>query len=271
MFDPRILRVGIEVNGQANVYDGLFLSASITKTDNPLQNEAQVRIGNLTKETRDYIITETSPFNKSKTPKRLFIEAGRESTGAVRLFIGDITECNPSQPPDIYLSIKAKTAQALKSEIVAVSHGAQEKLSVIARGIASSAKLRLQFEATDKNVSNYSFTGALSKQVEKLAQIGRVNAFIDDDALIVKDNDKAILQTTHVLSKDSGMVGIPELTEKGVKVRYLFDPQSRVGGELEVKSEINPSANGRYAIYTLSYELSNRDAAFYCVAECKRL
>lgn len=270
MFDPRILRIGIEVDGQLNVYEGLAATATIQKFANPLQNEAEVKITNLSKSVRDYLLTETSPFNQSRKPKRLTIEAGRESTGVSRLFVGDITECSPAQPPDIVLTIKAKTKQADKGTVVAVAHGAQEQLSVIAQGVASALGLTLVFQATDKSVANYSFSGGALKQIQKLGEAGRVNAYIDDDKLIVKDYNAPLQQTTNVLSKDSGLIGIPELTEQGVKVRYLMDPNSKLGGELELESELYSAVNGRYVIYTLSYELATRDTQWYCVAECKR-
>jgi len=269
-FDPRILRIGIEVDGQLRTYDGLWATANIQKFANPLQNEAEVKIANLSRDVRDYLLTETSPFNQSKKPRRIIVEAGRDSIGAFRIFSGDITECSPSQPPDITLTIKAKTKQADKGLVVSVSQGAQEKLSVIAKGVAASLGLSLVFEAQDKMVSNYSFTGGALKQVSKLGDTGNVNAYVDDDRLIVKDYNVPLAQATHVLSKSSGLVGIPETTEQGVKVKYLLDPRSQLGGELELETEIYKAINGKYVIYKLSYELASRDTAWYCVAECKR-
>lgn len=269
-FDPRVLRIGIEVDGQLRVYEGLAMKAVIKKVANPLQNEAEVQITNLTKDVRDYLLTETSPFSKSKKPRVLTIEAGRVSTGASRLFVGDITEASPTQPPDIVLTIKAKTKQASKNTVVAVSHGATERLSVVARGVASALGLTLVFEAKDRQVANYSFAGGVLKQVDKLGEVGRVNAYVDDDRLIVKDFDAPLVATTHVLSAASGLVGIPELTEHGVKVKFLLDPQAQLGGRLDLKSEVYPAVDGSYTIFAMSYELATRDTPWYCIAECKR-
>lgn len=269
-FDPRILRIGIEVDGRLRVYDDLWMSATISKFANPLQNEAEVKIANLTRDARDFLLTETSPFNQLKKPRKLFIEAGRKSIGAFALFQGDITEGTPSQPPDIILTLKAKTKQAAKGIVLAQAYGAREQLSTIAKGVADALGLALVFEAQDKAVANYSFTGGALKQVEKLGEAGRVNAYVDDDRLIVKDYNVPLAQATHVLSKSSGLIGVPELTEQGVKVKYLLDPKSQLGGEIELESEIYPAVNGKYVIYKLSYEVSNRDTPFYCIAECKR-
>src|SRR5574340_62173 len=101
VIDQRILRVGIEVSGEIQWYEGLRITASGSKVVSDTQNECDVTIYNLSRAVRNYILTETSPFNKNRTPKKLIIEAGRVSTGTARLFVGDITSSSPTQPPDI--------------------------------------------------------------------------------------------------------------------------------------------------------------------------
>lgn len=269
-FDPRVVRVGVEIAGKLNVFEGLHMTASGKKFANPLQNECEVRLMNLRKDARDFLLTEASPYNGNKSPKRLIVEAGRESIGAFQLFSGDITECSVAQPPDIVLTLKAKTGQYSKGLVLSRSMGASTPLSTIARAVADSLKLDLVFEARDRNVANYAFTGGALKEVDKLGEAGGVNAFVDDGRLIVKDYNAPLSRETHVLSARSGMVGVPELTEQGVKVRYLLDPATKLGGRLTIESELNPAANGDYVIYGLSFEVATRDTPFYYIAECKR-
>src|SRR4051812_502184 len=104
--DPRIVRVGIEVNGQLKIYEGLAITATGTKYANANQNECEIKIANLDKETREFILTETSPFNRNKTKKVLTLDAGRKSTGVSRVFVGNISKSSPSQPPDISITLK---------------------------------------------------------------------------------------------------------------------------------------------------------------------
>lgn len=266
-FDARLLRVGVEVKDQLRWYEGLQINASITKTATATQNEATVKITNIAKEFRDYILTETTPFNTNRVRKRIIIEAGRASYGYHRLFTGDITEAEASQPPDIAVTLKAKASQWDKGNIVSKSTAAQTRMSVLAASIAADMGLSLVFEATDKNISNYYFVGSAIKQVEKLAEMGQVNAYVDDDSLVVKDRGAALAQRTHILSMESGMIGTPQGSEQGVKVAYLFEPSSRLGGQLTLRSMLNPGLDGDYIIYKLNYELSNRDEPFYVSAE----
>lgn len=269
--DPRLLRIGIEVSGKINYYEDLNIVVGCTKFANAIENECTVKITNLSKQVRDYILSETSLFTKSKEPKRLIVEAGRMSTGTAVVFIGDIISATPSQPPDIALTIKAQTKNTSKGDIVVKAQGEQASMRTIATDIAADLALSLLFEALDKKISNYNFTGGVLKQIEKISEAGMVNVFIDDDKMVVKDRGVPLKSQAQIISADSGMVGLPSITEHGVKVKYLFSNLSAIGGALIVQSKINPTVNGTYEIYKMTYELANRDNPFYITAEAKRL
>jgi len=268
--DPRIVLIGIEVNGVLKTYDDLYVIASGTKYANANQNECEVKIANLDKATRDYLLTETSPFNKNRRRKLLRVEAGRRSTGTALVYQGDITSATGSQPPDIMLTLKSATGDYLKGDIVSRSSAGATPLRSLAQRIAADLRLSLQFEAKDKQIANYSFAGGALKQVDQLGVMGRVNAFVDDGKLIVKDYNVPLAGRTRVLNKDTGMIGIPEFTEYGVKVRMLFDNQTVIGGGLDIRSEMNPAADGLYTVSKLGFEIASRDVPFYYIAEATR-
>jgi len=269
--DPRIVQIGIEVSGQIKYYEGLNIQASGTKYANSTENECTVIISNLSKETRDYILTETSPFIQSPDPKRLIVKAGRESTGPALIFVGDVISATPTQPPDISLTIKAKTGNTQKGNVVSVQYPDTVNLSQIAKDVADTLGVTLSFEATDKKVANYSFTGGNLKNINQIGYIGGVDVFLDDDSLVVKDKNKPIREGVKLITLDSGMVGIPEITEHGVRVTFLLDPGVKIGSEIQCKSKINPAVDGNYEIFRLSFDIASRDRSFYYIAEAKRL
>lgn len=268
--DPRLLRISVEINGQLKSYEGLDMTASGTKYANANQNECEVKISNLDKTTRDYLLTETSPFNKNKTRKLLRVEAGRVSTGYSLVFQGDITNAIGAQPPDITLTLKAAAGDFAKGDIVARSQPGVVPMRNIAARIAQDLGLSLNFQASAKQISNFSHTGSAAKQVELLGQLGRVNAYVDDAALVVKDWNKPLADRVREVNLDTGMIGIPEFTETGIKVKLLFDNQTVLGGALRVTSRLNPAANGLYTVAKLGFELASRDAPFHYIAEATR-
>lgn len=269
--DLRILRVGIEVSGEMLVFEGpMAITARGSKFGSETQNTCDISIANLSKDTRNYILTETSPFNKNRTPKRVFVEAGRVSTGTARIFVGEIVSSSPTQPPDIGLEIKAQTGAFQKGNLVARSGAAKEKLSTIAKGVADDIGASLEFEATDKLIANYSFSGAALKQVGALGRAGGVDAFQDDDVLVVKDAGKPRANRVKVVNSGTGMLGIPEATERGVRVTTLFDLQTELGGRMDLTSELNPALDGSYTIFKADFDLASREEAWYYDLEASR-
>ncbi len=268
--DPRIVRISLEVDGRFQVYEGLDVRARGQKSTNPLQNTCEVDIANLSAQVRNYLLTETSPFNANRKPKRMIVEAGRQSYGVTRLFYGEITSSLPSQPPDIGLNLKSQTGQHAKTKIVARSGTALQSHKALAGQIAGDLGVSLDYQAEDRQIANYAFTGSALRQVDALATAGEVDVFVDDETLVVKTRGKPLVGRVRQLSLDSGMIGIPEVTEKGIKVRMLLDNTTVIGGALDITSKLNPALNGQYTIYGLDFEIASRDTPFYFIANCER-
>ena len=270
-FDPRIVRVGIEVNGAIKTYENVYLSASGTKYANSNQNEAEVNLVNLDTDTRNFILTETSPFNKNRTQKKVYVYAGRKSYGTFLVYSGNIITSVPSQPADIWLTLKCLTGNYQKGNIVARNKPATATLKDIATQIASDIGSSLNFQATDKQIGNYTFTGSALKQIDKLGEMGSVRAYQDNDTLTVQDMNVPLNGKIQKVNLTNGMIGLPDITEQGIKVKILLNPDTALGGILNVTSKINPSANGNYLIYKLGFDIANRDIPFYWIVEGKRI
>lgn len=271
VIDQRILRVTIDVSGESKTFEGpLAITVTGNKGATDTQNTCDISITNLSAADRNYILTETSPFNKNRTPKRVTIEAGRVSTGVGRVFVGEIISSSPTQPPDIGLNMKAQTGAFKKGDLVARSGLAKEKLSALSKKVGADIETSVEFEATDKFIANYSYSGSALQQIRYLAESGNVDVFQDDDVLVVKDAGKPRKNFTKIINNTTGMIGIPEVTERGVKVGFLFDLDTNLGGAIELTSELNPALNGNYTIYSLDFDLATRDTAWYYTAEASR-
>ena len=98
-----------------------------------------------------------------------------------------------------------------------------------------------------------------------------LNPILSADTLVVKDASIPITGSTRILSAETGMIGIPEFTERGIKVKFLIDNQTKLGSAIDVRSVQYPAANGIYVIYKLGFQIASRDTPFYYVAEAARL
>ena len=263
-FDPRIVRLGIELENGVNTFEELTISAKGVRYASPQLNECEVVIYNLTAAQRNYLLTQTSPFNPNRTAKLLTLDVGRQSYGTFRLFQGNVIAGSPTQPPDIGVVLRALTGSFALGNILPQNQPAVSKLSTVAQSVASANGVSLNFYATDKNISNYSYSGATANQVDKLAQAGGVNAFIDNNSLTVTDQNQSVPGGPFSINANTGMVGVPEVDEMGVNVRVMIDPALQLGGSAVIESKLNPAANGTYqTIYKMAFEVANRDTPFW--------
>lgn len=274
--DPRLISVSVIVGNQTKIYtaqgyEPFNIKAIGTKYANALQNEAQITISNLDKATQDYLLTETTPFNLNNSPKTIILSAGRQSYGTAVIYTGNIVSSTVSQPPDLSITFKCLTGNFLKTNVISRNEPASVQLMQLCQKIAQDTMTVLRFEATDKAIPNYIFAGPALNQVQLLNSMGGINAFIDGNTLIVKNAMVPLSGTQRILSADSGMIGIPEFTEQGLRVTFLLDNKTIIGGGLQIMSHIYPAINGEYVIYKLGFNISSRDIPFYYIAECARI
>lgn len=270
--DPRIISVSFEVNGQLKTYSSpFFITVNGTRYANALQNEADIVIANLDKTTQDFLLTETTPYNINNTSKTISVYAGRQSYGTSLVYSGNIVTANVSQPPDIGINLKCLTGNFLKTNVIGVNQSGQASLFQILNAMAQDYHSTLNYQATNKNIANYSFAGSSTNQIQLLNSYGGINVFLDNGVLVVKDSGQPLKGIVKLVSASTGMIGIPQFTEQGLQVKFLFDPHVLLGGLMQVQSYEYPAANGEYIIYKLGFQLSTRETPFYYIAEGQRI
>ena len=271
MIDQRIVKLSIEINGKLKTYTNLFIAAAGVKYANPLQDEAEIAIYNLDRATRDYLLTETSPYNANWSPKSVILEAGRQSYGTTIIYRGNVIYASVTQPPDIGVILRCSTGNFLKNSIISRTQPGTTTLQQISTAVAHDLGVFLNFQADDKDISNYVYSGAALQQIEALASLGNLNVFMDTDTLIVKNAGAPLRGEFRQLSASTGMIGIPEFTERGVRVKFLIDNKTVLGGGIELQSSVYPAVNGPYVIFQLAFIITNREVPFYYLADCARL
>ncbi len=271
--DQRIVIVTLTSGGVATQYEGLYISAKGIKTSETVMNQCEVTILNLASADRERILKETNPFfNKGKNIS-ITVEAGRVKTGTTVLYTGRVFRSRGTPKPN--LGVVLRCIQGFDNRAKIVSRSATEitNLSSIAQWVAEDNGYTLSFEITDRKIARYSFTGSAQASLSQLQALAgnTVNVYVDNNTLYINDSGiPANGLPVRVLDKTSGLISA-EGTEYGVKVKMLFDTVTRIGGQIDLTSEINPSLNGSYKVRKLPFHVTSRDVPFYYVAECNRL
>lgn len=268
-FDTRIVQVSIQFEDGIQTFQGLSIYATGQKFLAATQNQCEFKIFNLTKEQRNYILTRTSPYQLQRQPIRMFLDVGRESYGTFRLFDGFVWTSNITQPPDIGIILTAITNNFATGVILSNTQSSVTQLRVVAQTIADNNGLKLDFQATDRQIDNYAYNGSAGFQINSLNEIGGIIASVDQGTLTVINAGQPLSGGARVLSAATGMVGIPQITQKGIVVKMMLDNTIQLNKLVSVESEVLPAANGDYIVEKIVFEVASRDQPFFYTLDCR--
>ena len=111
--------------------------ADSAKYTNGSIGECAFKIDNISKATRDFLVTQTSPWSLQRKYANISLSVGRQSKGTFLLFQGDATAANPTQPPNIGLTFGLLTQSLMLGNIGTLNAGATAPLKSIAQQVAN--------------------------------------------------------------------------------------------------------------------------------------
>lgn len=269
--DQRVIRLGIIIDNQITWYEDLFIEAKGEKFDTPTMAQCSITLLGLSREKREYILRETRPTTTTGKRVSLVLEVGRESYGTATLYQGDVFRSEPTPKPDIGVLLQCIVGQFNKNKLVTRSGTDKTRLSQLAKWCADDAGYGLSFEISDRFIQSYSFSGSAQAQIMQLEKLSKASVFVENKTLVVKDSLAPAKGLRVVkLNNDTGLLQASG-TESGAKIKMLFHPSVNIGTQIELTSETNPSLNGMYVIFKLSFEVSNKKQPFYLVCEARQL
>ncbi len=114
--------------------------------------------------------------------------------------------------------------------------------------------------------------GPVSRELDKIGRTHRLYWSVQDGALETLKGDEFIDDVV-VLSQQSGMLNVPEITDNGIKVECLLNPQIRIGRVIEVRSqtlEMN-EGEGRFRVSALEFSGDTRGNTYSCTVHGERI
>lgn len=269
--DPRIVRIAIIIDDQINWYEGLNAEIKGIKVSDTIMGQCDITILNLRRDVREYILRETNPLLGRGKRISVIAEVGRVSYGTSTLYTGDVFRSDATPKPNIGIRLSCIQGFNNKAKIVSRSGKEITKLSSIAQWVAEDNGYNLSFEIADKNITRYSFTGSAQAALSQLAALAQSDVYVDNQTLYIKDIGKpASGAPVLILDKSSGLMSAGG-TEYGAKVQMLYNQVARIGGQVDLTSELNPSLNGSYVIRKLPFHITSRETPFYYVAEMDKI
>lgn len=260
-------------NSTIKEIEGLNVTFNIKKYAHGSGGEADISIANLAMPDINFLTTSMSPFYARDQRKKIAIYAGYDND-VNKIFEGCVCSAQPNKRGgDIWLDIKANknifNACTMSSKTV-IADKKPMKIKELCSKVAEWAKLALDWKSkSTKTVDAFSFTGSISDAIRKINDLNIVYAFEDEDFLRAIDKNP-MGNLVREFSEDSGMIGIPRLTQLGVDIRALMDSNIKIGERVGLKSSLIPSANGQYWVFAITYVGGLRDTEFYMDLCCRR-
>lgn len=265
-----IVNPGIETDEQ------LLVEFDIEKSISGTSNELNINIYNLAETSRNAIGKEFSDIE---------IQAGYvppdgngrfiDLTGVI--FSGQIEDWTHNREgPDIITTVRASDGgKAIRKSTIAQTFPAGTPVELIVEALfakfAENGVLRGEwiFPEMEPYLRPYSISGAVSRE---LNQLGRSHGFywsIQNQVMeIIPGNFYLPLITE--LNKNTGMIGYPQVTDNGVRVISLINPEIRPNRLIAIQSEFVEAANGEFRVGSIGYRGDNRDGNFYMQIHAER-
>lgn len=269
--DKRICYVQIQTSSGDKEIRNISIRGRITRKMSETGSTAKISIANLAREDVEYLTTYTSPYVDQSKKKRINVFAGYKSTGVGMIFSGDIYSALPEGLPDTWLNIEAKTEYFNQQNIITLSQSKMNTKS-IAQVVANQLDLVLVWRSkSEKFIDAFNFTGAKTKLLNRLNQLDSFTAFVDNGSLLVIDSSEQPPETSSpkrqgfvkVINGDSGLIGLPQPDEHGVKIKVLLDPSVNLGDWFKLESQRLPIVNAFYQVYELTYDFATREPQYY--------
>lgn len=240
---------------------GLRVAATIIKAGMPSMGTAQLQVYGLTLSK----INQLSTLGVRPTTIRknnVIVTAGNEGDSHLAtIFNGTIVQAAGefSGAPQVPFVIEAQTGMfdAVYPAPPLAYRGSVEVATVL-QGLASHMGVSFRnYGVQGYLLSNPYFAGSARNQAYAAALAAGINIEIDNLVMSIWPPTGSVAGAAVLVSKETGMIGYPTYTSKGIMFQTEFNPNIGFGGLIEMRSDLTP-ANGIKTVNYLAHELDSQ-------------
>jgi hypothetical protein len=260
IFDRIVTCAVSEVGKSGILVEGLRIAFEVKKDGSSKENTAQVQIFNLNEAHRGFLEKTDS---SGKSPLKIVLSAGYSGI-AKQIFYGDVTRVsNQKQGSDWVSNITAADGHK-KTQTVKVTQSFKENVT-LTQAInylvdqLGFPKRHIKNIPSDKFLNGLSFLGYARDELDKLCRKNNLQWFIQDGEITVMPQTTTTDEANVVLSSETGLIGSPEKTEKGVNAKCLLNADVRIGKKVLLQAI---TIKGLYKVNSLNHKGNNKDGEF---------
>ncbi|PHP66555.1 hypothetical protein CSC94_12765 [Zhengella mangrovi] len=253
---------GLVINQQGG--DQLKIGFSISKDVSSATNDATIELWNLTEGHRNVV---------GKEFDHITLEAGYEKANNIGIiFDGDIRDVeHRREGPDIITKISCGDGdKALRKATISKSFPkdtpVKDVIEEVQKQLEKYGVQRGEWKGVDdlpKLKRPLALCGACLRDMNMIGRSHNIYWSIQNGATEVIPSDDALDQIVF-LSPKTGLIGVPTITDNGVKFEALLNPEIRPNRKVQIESqtlEMN-GEGGIYRVSSVTYSGDNRDGDF---------
>lgn len=250
--------------GNSKIITDLAMSASVEKMGPPDFGKCSVTIEGMILEDMENLTTLSfNPLFAYTARNYINIFAGDDDTGYAQIFAGTIISAGASfaegQPGAVF-RVEGQVGflgSVMPASPTAVS-GTQDAASFISKQ-ASASGMTFENQGVTATIRDCVFNGSAIQQARQCAEMIGADLIIDDEQMILIPGDGARDEGKMVLiNKESGLLGYPQITQGGVEIKTIFNPDYKFAQCVELQT-IVPKASGVWRIVKLTHKLSSNN------------
>ena len=232
-------------------------------------NSAQVSVFNL---------TETKRSAASKEYSRIWIDAGY-NIEPINIFAGNITHSSSGYAGADYLTTIEATDGGLAYSKGSINTSYPPNTSIkeivrrlVAEGLPNVTVGRI-VGLDDVEASPYPYiaNGLTTQRLNEIARSYDARWSIENEVFeMVRDDRAGATAIAYVLSADTGMVGSPRVTEKGLQVKSMLNGRIKPNDLIAVDSKTLSPNRGIYKVVSVTHKGSTFQKEYYTEIDCVR-
>lgn len=247
--------------GNTKKISGLPIRVRVEKTGPPDFCTAHIDIRGMKYEDMDRL--STLAFKQLAAAKNIVsVFAGSEGESTSLVFQGEIDAASAdfSAAPDVNFSMEGKAGMyGMTTAIGPTAINGSQQCATFVEMMAGQMGYSFENQGVTAQLLNAVFNGSPVQQARAAAKQVGAELLIDDGVMkLVPAGGSGNTGTAILLNKNSGLINYPVITNDGLDLKAIYNPEFVLGGYVKVES-IVPGATGLWRIAKLTHDLSAFD------------
>ncbi len=222
---------------------GLRVVASIDKRGYPSMDRAQARVYGVPPSIMNEVSTLGIPLTMWRAGNAMLIEAGDAANGMSVVYSGYLHQAwqDFDDVPDTFLMLIGWGGQDKAIFPVApISFKGSADVATLLQGIADRSLWKFENSGVRVQLANPYFSGTALEQVHAIGRAANIEVYIDTNqspnvlACWPKYATRGGL--VPLINTKSGLVNYPRFQSNGMGFRCIFNPNIRIGGQIQMES-----------------------------------